>query len=55
MFVSILLKLREGFRGPSAEDYYMSPGFPEVVSTDWKAGSVVEAAWAVRQNQSSVH
>ena len=39
-----------GWRGPSAEDYYMSPGFPDVVSTDWKAGSVVETAWAMTAN-----
>merc|ERR1719187_1406342 len=31
--------------GPLAEDYYMSPGFPDVVTTEWKAGSVVEASW----------
>ena len=36
--------------GPLAEDYYMSPGFRDVVTTEWKAGSVVEAAWAMVAN-----
>jgi len=36
--------------GPLAQDYYMSPGFPDVVTTEWKAGSVVEAAWATVAN-----
>ena len=29
--------------GPLAEDYFMSPGFPDMVTTEWKAGSVEEA------------
>lgn len=36
--------------GPLAEEYYISPGFPDVVTTEWKAGSVVEAAWAIIAN-----
>merc|ERR1719402_1913999 len=36
--------------GPLAQDYYMSPGFTDVVTTEWKAGSVVEAAWAMAAN-----
>jgi len=31
--------------GPLAEDFYMAPGFPDVVTTEWKAGSVEEASW----------
>jgi len=36
--------------GPSAEEYYVSPGFPGVVTTEWKAGSTVEAAWGMVAN-----
>jgi len=36
--------------GPLAEDYYVSPGFPDVVTTEWKAGDVVEAAWGITGN-----
>ena len=39
-----------GWTGPYAEDHYMSPGFSDVVSTEWKAGSVVEAAFAIMAN-----
>ena len=36
--------------GPFAEDYYMSPGFPDVVTTEWKAGSVVDVAYHLAAN-----
>ena len=36
--------------GPLAEDYYVSPGFQDVVTTEWKAGSVVEATWSLSAN-----
>ena len=36
--------------GVVAEDYYMSPGFPDVVTTEWTAGSVVEATWSLMTN-----
>ena len=36
--------------GPLAEDYYMSPGFPHVVTTEWRAGSVVEASQLLSVN-----
>ena len=36
--------------GPKAEDYYVSPGFPDVVTTKWKAGDVVEVAWGITAN-----
>merc|ERR550519_988674 len=36
--------------GPKAEDYYLAPGFPDVVTTEWKAGDVVEAAWGMSAN-----
>jgi len=36
--------------GPLAEDFYVSPGFPDVITTEWKVGSVVEAAWGTVAN-----
>ena len=36
--------------GPKAEDYYIAPGFPDVVTTEWKAGDVVEVAWGMTAN-----
>ena len=32
--------------GPNAEDY----DFPDVMTTEWKLGSVVEAAWSIVAN-----
>jgi len=36
--------------GPLAEQFYIEPGFPDVVTTEWKIGSTVEAAWATVAN-----
>jgi len=36
--------------GPLAEEFYVDPGFPDVVTTEWKVGSTVEAAWATVAN-----
>ena len=36
--------------GPLAEDYYTSPGFADVVTTEWKAGSVAEVAFYLSGN-----
>jgi len=36
--------------GPLAEEYYVAPGFPDVVTTEWAAGSVVEASWYIYAN-----
>jgi len=36
--------------GPLAEDYYVDPGFPNVMTTEWKIGSIVEAGWGMVAN-----